>query len=81
SLYDLLGERYQRRPTHGREVVDPVAADRRVAKLLGVKAGTPVLLVERTAFDENDVPVEYANDVFAGDRTRLVVWSYEVPRH
>jgi GntR family transcriptional regulator len=81
SLYDLLGERYNRRPTHGREVVDPVAADKRIAKLLGIKTGSPVLLVERTAFDEDDVPVEYANDVFVGDRTRLVVWSFEVPRH
>src|ERR1700691_2744314 len=62
SLYGLLGERYGRRPTHAREVLDPVAADRRVARLLGVGVGTPVLLVERTAFDGDGTPVEYARD-------------------
>jgi GntR family transcriptional regulator len=81
SLYGLLGDRYGRRPTHAREVLEPIAADRRVAKLLGVSAGTPVLLVQRTAFDGEDMPVEYATDVFLGDRTRVVVWSFDVPAH
>lgn len=81
SLYGLLGDRYGRRPTHAREVLDPVAADRRAARLLGVGAGTPLLLVERTAFDVEGMPVEYARDLFVGDRTRVVVWSFEVPAH
>jgi len=81
SLYGLLGERWGRQPTHAREVLDAVAADRRAAKLLGVAAGTPVLLVERTAFDAEGMPVEYATDLFLGDRTRVVVWSFDVPAH
>jgi DNA-binding GntR family transcriptional regulator len=40
-----------------------------------------VLLVERTAFDGDGTPVEYATDRFVGDRTRVVVWSFEVPAH
>jgi GntR family transcriptional regulator len=62
-------------------VLEPVAAHRRVAKLLGVSAGTPVLLVRRTAFDADSLPVEFATDVFLGERTRVVVWSFEVPEH
>jgi GntR family transcriptional regulator len=62
-------------------VLDPVAADRRVARLLGVGVGTPLLLVERTAFDNEGTPVEYATDLFVGNRTRVVVWSFEVPAH
>jgi GntR family transcriptional regulator len=81
SLYGLLGERYGRHPTHAREVLDPVAADRRVARLLRIGVGTPVLLVERTAFDAEGTPVEYARDLFVGDRTRVVVWSFGVPAH
>jgi GntR family transcriptional regulator len=81
SLYGLLGDRYGRRPTHAREVLEPVVVDRRVAKLLRVSAGTPVLLVQRTAFDSKSMPVEYATDIFLGDRTRVVVWSFEVPAH
>jgi DNA-binding GntR family transcriptional regulator len=40
-----------------------------------------LLLVERTAFDVEGMPVEYARDLFVGDRTRVVVWSFEVPAH
>jgi GntR family transcriptional regulator len=81
SLYDLLGRRYGRRPTHAREVLEPVAADKRAAKLLDVTPGTPVLLVRRTAFDAEGMAVEYATDLFLGERTRVVVWSFEVPPH
>lgn len=81
SLYDLLGDRYGRRPTHAREVLEPVAVDRWAAKLLRVGVGTPVLLVQRTAFDREGAPVEYATDIFLGDRTRVVVWSFDVPQH
>ena len=81
SLYGLLGDRYGRRPTHAREVLEPIVVDRRAAKLLRVSAGTPVLLVQRTAFDREGTPVEYATDMFLGDRTRVVVWSFDVPAH
>ena len=81
SLYGLLGERYGRRPTHAHEAIEPVAADRHSARLLGVSTGAPVLLVERTAFDAEGAPVEYARDLFRGDRARVVVWSFEVPQH
>jgi len=81
SLYGLLGERYGRRPTHAHEAIEPVAADRQSARLLGVPSGTAVLLVERTAFDADGSPVEYARDLFRGDRARVVVWSFEVPPH
>jgi GntR family transcriptional regulator len=79
NLYELLGQRYGRSPTHGREMFEPVLADRRAAKLLDVTTGTPLLLVERVAFDSSRRPVEYSQDLFLGDRTRVVVWSFEVP--
>ncbi len=81
SLYDLLGDNYGRRPTHAKEVLEPVAAGKREAKLLRVGTGTPVLQVQRTAYDEADAPVEYASDLFLGDRTRVVIWTFEVPSH
>ncbi|MHB8246053.1 MAG: GntR family transcriptional regulator [Acidimicrobiales bacterium] len=79
GLYDLLGDRYQRRPTHGREMLEPISADRRTARLLRVPVGTALLLVERTAYDKEGRPVEFSRDVFLGERTRVVVWSFAVP--
>ncbi len=79
ALYDLLRDRYGRGPTHAREMLEPVMADRRTARLLGVLVGTPLLLVERTAYDRQGRPVEFSRDLFLGERTRVVVWSFEVP--
>ncbi len=78
SLYDLLAERYGARPTRAVEQVEPVAADARTARLLGVPRGRPLLAVTRVAFDSAGQPVEYARDVLRGDRARAVMWSFEL---
>jgi GntR family transcriptional regulator len=80
NLYALLDEEYDRRPTHGREMLEPVVADERAAALLEVSPGMPLLLVDRVAYDREDRPVEYSRDLFLGERTKVVVWSFEVPR-
>ncbi len=78
ALYDVLASVYGRVPTHAREMLEPVSADRRVGRLLGVAQGTALLLVERTAYDAEGRPVEFSRDLFLGERTRVVVWSFEV---
>jgi DNA-binding GntR family transcriptional regulator len=75
SLYDVLEERYGDRPVRAVESLEPVVAGAAEAELLEVKEGAPLLLVERTAYNRGGVAVEYARDVFRGDRTRVVVES------
>jgi DNA-binding GntR family transcriptional regulator len=36
------------------------------------------MLIERTAYSESGQPLEFARDLFRGDRTRMVVWSSEL---
>ena len=36
------------------------------------------MLVERTAYAADGQPVEYARDLFRGDRTRVVLWTSEL---
>ena len=50
-------------------------ADQSEAAALGVRPGAPLLLVERIAYSASDVPLEYARDLFRGDRTRVLVQS------
>ena len=40
--------------------------------------GAPLMLVERTAYARDGQPLEFARDLFRGDRTRLVVWTSEL---
>ncbi len=81
SLYELLAVRYEARPRRAVETLEPVRADSKAVQLLGVSRGAPMLLVERIAFDVGGTPVEFARDLFRGDRTRVVVWSFDLPEH
>jgi GntR family transcriptional regulator len=78
SLYELLEERYGLRPHRAREMLEPVVAGVREAEALEVDEGAPLMLVERTAYSRDGQPLEFARDLFRGDRTRVVVWTSEL---
>jgi len=78
SLYDLLDEKYGLRPHRAKESMEPVTAGVREAEALGVAEGAPLMLVERTAYAKSGTPLEFARDLFRGDRTRVVVWTSEL---
>ncbi len=59
SLYRLLIDKFGSVPTEGLESVSAVAATADDAVLLGVAAGTPLLLCERVTLSERREPVEY----------------------
>ena len=40
--------------------------------------GAPLMLVERTAYARSGEPLEFARDLFRGDRTRVVVWTSDI---
>jgi len=50
----------------------------REAEALEVTEGAPLMLVERTAYARSGEPLEFARDLFRGDRTRVVVWTSEL---
>lgn len=79
SLYELLESRYGQRPYRARESLEPVIAGAREAEALEVREGAPLMLVERVAYSQAGRPVEFARDLFRGDRTRIVMWTSELP--
>jgi GntR family transcriptional regulator len=79
SLYELLEVKYGQRPYRARESLEPVTAGAREAEALGAAAGAPLMLVERTAYSRSGQALEFARDLFRGDRTRLVVWTSDLP--
>jgi GntR family transcriptional regulator len=78
SLYELLEERFGLRPHRAKETFEPVIAGVREAEALEVDEGAPLMLVERTAYSRAGQPLEYARDLFRGDRTRVVIWTSEL---
>jgi GntR family transcriptional regulator len=77
SLYELLGDDA---PVRAVERIEPIAADEDDAAALGLHVGSPLLLVDRAAYDDAGEIVATARDVFRGDRTRIVAWISELVR-
>jgi len=57
----------------GAQTIGATAASREDAALLGVPAGSPVLLAERITRSVDEVPVLVSEHVFPGHRTRFAV--------
>jgi GntR family transcriptional regulator len=75
SLYDLMEEGYGLRPVRAAEQLEVVPARASDARALGVREGTPLLLVERIGYAADGTAVEFARDRFRSDRTHLVIES------
>ena len=76
SIYDLLTDRYGVTCVKAVERMVAVLADAEQSGLLGIKVGDPLMAIERIAFDDHEQPVEYSNDLFCGDRTRVIAWAH-----
>jgi GntR family transcriptional regulator len=74
SMYDLL-RAWDLDPETAVEYLEPTTAGDADAELLQVRAGSPLMGIERTAFARGGVPVEFSRDLFRPDRVRLMVRS------
>jgi GntR family transcriptional regulator len=75
SVFEVLEKTYSVRVVRAEQSLEAVVASEYEAGLLEVDKGAPLLLERRVAFDQNDRPVEYAKDLYRGDRFRFVMSS------
>lgn len=75
SVYALMADAFGTPLFAADEHIEATPATESSAELLDVPAGHPLLLVTRTAYDANGVPVEFSHDYFRSDRTRIRVKS------
>ncbi len=73
SLWAILRSHYDVHPAKADARVVAVTVDRFEAEALGVKAGSPAIVLTRTVFDDHETVVELARDVYRGDRTEFSV--------
>lgn len=73
SLWVLMRTRYGVHPTQADARVVAVALDHFEAETLGVKPGSPAIVLTRTVFDAEGAVIELARDVYRGDRTEFSV--------
>jgi GntR family transcriptional regulator len=73
GLYELLETHFGLVPGEAEERIEVVAAGAAEARLLGLRAGAPLLAVARTAWDADGRAFERSLDLFRADRARIVV--------
>jgi GntR family transcriptional regulator len=82
SLYDLMRDLYRLGPVRAVERLEPVLARAHEAKALDVAEGSPLMLVERTAYAADGTAVEFAHDRHRGDRARFTIQTAaDAPAH
>lgn len=72
SIYRLLDQHFGVRPVRAVQSLEPVTASASDAELLQVPRGAPLMLVERTGWDARGRTIEFARDVYRGDRSRFI---------
>jgi GntR family transcriptional regulator len=82
SLFDVMRDLYELGPVRTVERLAPVVARAHEAAALEVPEGSPLMLVERTAFAADGTAVEFAFDRHRGDRARFSIeTATDVPAH
>jgi GntR family transcriptional regulator len=68
SVYWLLTEKFNITPARAEQSMTAIACSAEEAKLLGIKTHSPVFHILRTTFDQNEVPFEYVESFYRGDK-------------
>lgn len=72
SIYLLLKEKFNIEIFRAEESIEPTIASELEAKILNILPGTPLLLLERVTFTKENLIVEYAKDLYRGDKCKFV---------
>lgn len=73
ALYDLMTHKYNVEPIRAREYLEPALINAYEAEVLEVPVGAPAMLIARTAYGANDVPLEFNKSVIRGDMCRFYI--------
>jgi GntR family transcriptional regulator len=71
SMYEIMEEEFDSRPTFADETVEAVLLHQAEARLFGVPRNSPALLAQRVTRDERGKPIETVQTLYRGDRYRM----------
>jgi GntR family transcriptional regulator len=73
ALYELMTDKYNVEPIRAREYLEPTLLNEFESGVLEVPVGAPAMLIARTAYGANDVPLEFNKSIIRGDMCRFYV--------
>jgi GntR family transcriptional regulator len=71
-IFSLLEQKYDTPLVEADYRLEAVAADTTVARALGIGAGSPIFLIERTSYTTGHQPIDYEKLYYRGDQIRFV---------
>jgi GntR family transcriptional regulator len=71
-IFSLLEEKYDTSLTEAEYRLEAISADSIVADALGINAGSPIFLIERTSYTNGQCPVDYEKLHYRGDQIQFV---------
>lgn len=82
SLYALLERQFSITPTRAEQTLQAISCPEAEAQLLHITPQSPVLYMNRTTFSQHDVPFEWVESYYRGDRYqfRTELFSEDVIR-
>lgn len=69
-LTEILAKHYHTRLKRIEAFIEPTTADEEHARLLGIRIGSPALVLDRVMFNDENKPVLYNQSFVRGDRCR-----------
>jgi GntR family transcriptional regulator len=79
-IFSLLEQKYDTPLLEAEYRLEAVSADATVARALGIGAGSPIFLIERTSYTTGHQPVDYEKLYYRGDQIRFVTRLARRPR-
>ena len=79
-IFSLLEQKYNTALVEAEYRLEAVSADPIVARALGIAAGSPIFLIERTSYTAEHQPVDYEKLYYRGDQIRFVTRLMRKPR-
>ncbi|SHE80535.1 GntR family transcriptional regulator [Marinitoga hydrogenitolerans DSM 16785] len=71
SLYKLLKDKFQIFPTHAKEEIEIIHANKKISKILNIKENDCVLSIIRLTSSQDNIPFEYVESKYKKDNFKL----------
>jgi GntR family transcriptional regulator len=71
-IFSLLEQKYDTPLLEAEYRLEAVSADTTAARALGITAGSPIFLIERTSYTTGHQPIDYEKLYYRGDHIRFV---------
>jgi len=68
SLYAVLARKYGLVPSRAHQQMEATKCELYPLRLLGLRQGSPVLLIRRTSLTQDGIPFEYTVSIYRGDK-------------